>query len=119
MYRVGSFGVLLNPESRIPVAFCQRLPTESPACKWAILQGPNGASWVVQVNKTENGTYLEDGWEKFVQENCLKKYDFIVFRHEGGMQFLLKVFKGNGCPREECFAPVPSPILAPESHGPE
>ncbi|KAI3962695.1 hypothetical protein MKW92_006124 [Papaver armeniacum] len=104
---------------RIPVAFCQRLPTESPACECAILQGRNGASWVVQVNKTENGTYLEDGWETFVQENGLKKYDFLVFRHDGGMEFLVKVFKGNGCPREECFAPVPSPILAPETHGPK
>ncbi|XP_026430718.1 uncharacterized protein LOC113327801 isoform X2 [Papaver somniferum] len=104
---------------RIPVAFCQRLPTESPACGRAILQCPNGASWVVQVNKTENGTYLEDGWEKFVQENCLKKYDFLVFRHDGGMQFLVKVFKGNGCPREECFARVPSPVLAPERYVPK
>ncbi|KAI3983078.1 hypothetical protein MKX01_035359 [Papaver californicum] len=102
----------------IPVAFCPRLPTDSPACKWAILQGPNGASWIVEVNKTENGTFLEDGWEIFVQENGLKKYDFLVFRHDGGMQFRVKVFKGNGCPREECFAPVPSPIPVQEIHGP-
>ncbi|XP_026430618.1 B3 domain-containing protein Os01g0723500-like [Papaver somniferum] len=107
-----------NRRLRIPVAFCSRLPTDSPACKWAIIQGLSGASCVVEVNKTENGTFLEDGWEIFLQENCLKKYDFLVFRHDGGMQFLVKVFKGKGCPREECFAPALSPILAQESHGP-
>ncbi|KAI3863572.1 hypothetical protein MKW92_011897 [Papaver armeniacum] len=104
---------------RIPVAFCSRLPTDSPACEWAIILGPSGASWIVEVNITENGTFLEDGWETFVQENGLKKYDFLVFRHDGGMQFHVKVFKGNGCPREECFAPALSPILAKESHDPQ
>ncbi|KAI3969037.1 hypothetical protein MKW92_050527 [Papaver armeniacum] len=99
---------------RIPEAICSELPTDSPRCGLAVVDGPNGASLIVEVNKTQDGTYLEEGWEIFVQENGLKKLDILDFRHDGGMQFHVKVFKGNECPREECFAPVP----AQESHGP-
>ncbi|KAI3870142.1 hypothetical protein MKX03_021615 [Papaver bracteatum] len=103
---------------RIPEEICSRLPTDSPRCGLAVVEGPNGASLIVEVSKTQDGTYLEEGWEIFVQENGLKKLDILDFRHDGGMQFHVKVFKENGCPREECFAPVPSPVSAQESHGP-
>ncbi|XP_026378939.1 B3 domain-containing protein REM9-like [Papaver somniferum] len=102
---------------RIPEAICSRLPTDSPRCGLAVVEGPNGASLIVEVSKTQDGTYLEEGWEIFVQENGLKKLDILDFRHDGGMQFHVKVFEGNECPREECFAPVPSPVPAQESHG--
>ncbi|KAI3838215.1 hypothetical protein MKW92_028062 [Papaver armeniacum] len=69
-----------------------RLHTDSPTCKLAVFQGPNGASWIVEVNKTEKAG---EGWVLFVQENGLKKFDFLVFRHDGGMQFHVKVFKVN------------------------
>ncbi|KAI3898287.1 hypothetical protein MKX03_035522 [Papaver bracteatum] len=103
---------------RIPEAVCSKLPTDSPRCGLAVVEGPNGASLIVEVNQTQDGTYLEDGWKKFVQENGLKKLDFLDFRHDGGMLFHVEVCKGNGCPREECFAPVPSPVPAQRSHGP-
>ncbi|KAI3913191.1 hypothetical protein MKW98_007207 [Papaver atlanticum] len=103
---------------RIPEAICSKLPTDSPRCGLAVVEGPNGASLIVEVNKTQDGTYLEEGWEIFVQETGLKKLDILDFRHDGGMQFHVKVFKGNECPREECFAPVPSPVPSQESHGP-
>ncbi|RZC85458.1 hypothetical protein C5167_041638 [Papaver somniferum] len=111
---------------RIPVAFCPRLPTQSPACEWAILQGPNGASCIVQVNKTENGTFLEDGWETFV-EQCFAPVPSPVLAPEshvpnkesfGPVPSAILVPESHG-PKEECFAPIPSSIPAPESHGPE
>ncbi|KAI3964093.1 hypothetical protein MKW92_035891 [Papaver armeniacum] len=81
---------------RIPEAFCPRLHTDSPTCKLAVFQGPNGASWIEECSKkTKDDTYLEEGWVLFVQENGLKKFDFLVFRHDGGMQFHVKVFKVN------------------------
>lgn len=70
------------------------------------------------MNKTHNGTYHEEGWEIFVRENGFKKYDFIAFRLDGGMLFRVKVFKGNECPRKECFALAPSPLTARERNGP-
>lgn len=72
-YGIG-FGPISEGYIHIFEARCPRLPKESPACEWAVVQGPNEACWIVEVNKTQNGTYLEEGWEIFVQDNGFKKY---------------------------------------------
>ncbi|KAI3926227.1 hypothetical protein MKW98_028363 [Papaver atlanticum] len=95
-----------NYPPRIFEAYCPRLPTESPACEW-----------IGEVNKTRNSTYHAEGWKIFVVENGFKTYDFTAFRRDGGMLFRVKVFKGNGCPRKECFALAPSPLTARERNG--
>ncbi|KAI3930903.1 hypothetical protein MKW92_050379 [Papaver armeniacum] len=98
---------VLEEELCIFEAYCPRLPRESPACEW-----------IGEVNKTHNGSYHEEGWEIFVRESGFKKYAFIAFRRDGGMLFRVKVFKGNGCPRKECFALAPSPLTARLRNGP-
>ncbi|KAI3844581.1 hypothetical protein MKX03_010799 [Papaver bracteatum] len=85
------FFKIFQGETQNRVEFCYRLHTDSPACKLVVVQGPNGASWIVEVNRTQYVTYLEEGWELFVQENGLKMFDFLVFRHDGEMQFRVMV----------------------------
>lgn len=71
------------------------------------------------MKKSQDGIYLDKGWEVFVQVNGIQKYDFLVFRYEGSMQFSIKVFNMHGVPREECLAPVRSSPLVEEKikHG--
>ncbi|MCL7024728.1 hypothetical protein MKW94_003943 [Papaver nudicaule] len=95
----------------IPKAFYHRISVESQSCEWAVVEGPSGEYWVIKVNKSVDGIFLENGWELFVRENALQMFDFLVFRYEGGMQFSVKVFNMKGLPREECFAPVRSSPL--------
>ncbi|KAI3841519.1 hypothetical protein MKX03_031132, partial [Papaver bracteatum] len=53
-----AFCPISEGQIRIFEAYCSRLPTDSASCEWT-----------VEVNKTQNGTYHEEGWEIFVREN--------------------------------------------------
>ncbi|XP_026390408.1 B3 domain-containing protein REM23-like isoform X1 [Papaver somniferum] len=116
------FKVLLEDDltrMRIPEAFYPRISKASQSCERAVLWGPSGTHWVAKVKKSQDVIYLEKGWEVFVQVNGIQKYDFLVFRYEGSMQFSIKVFNMHGVPREECLAPVRSSPLVEEKikHG--
>ncbi|MCL7024965.1 hypothetical protein MKW94_024658 [Papaver nudicaule] len=109
------FKILIEEEYEtrmlIPKAFYHRISIESQSCERAVVQGPSGEYWVIKVNKSEDGIFLENGWEVFVRENGLQMFDFLVIRYDGSMQFSVKVFNMKGVPREECFAPVRSSPL--------
>lgn len=111
------FKVLLEGDltrMRIPEAFYPRISKDSQSCERAVLWGPSGTHWVAKVKKSQDGIYLDKGWEVFVQVNGIQKYDFLVFRYEGSMQFSIKVFNMHGVPREECFTPDRSSPLVEE-----
>ncbi|KAI3874175.1 hypothetical protein MKW98_010510 [Papaver atlanticum] len=112
------YKVLLKEDEtrmRIPETFYPRISRESQSCEWAVVQGLGGAHWVTKVNKTQDGIYLEEGWEVFVQENGLQMYDYLVFKYHGCMQFSVKVFTmSGGIPRKECLAPVRASPLSEE-----
>ncbi|KAI3874215.1 hypothetical protein MKX03_014247 [Papaver bracteatum] len=111
------FKVLLEEDltrMRIPEAFYPRISKESQSCERAVLRGPSGTHWVAKVKKSQDGIYLEKGWEVFLQVNGIQMYDFLVFRYEGSLQFSIKVFNMHGVLREECFTPVPSSPLVEE-----
>ncbi|KAI3945796.1 hypothetical protein MKW98_023070 [Papaver atlanticum] len=112
------YKVLLKEDEtrmRIPETFYPRISREAQSCEWAVVQGLGGAHWVTKVNKTQDGIYLEEGWEIFVQENGLQMYDYLVFKYHGCMQFSVKVFTmSGGIPRKECLAPVRASPLSEE-----
>ncbi|KAI3903589.1 hypothetical protein MKW98_032243 [Papaver atlanticum] len=111
------FKVLLEEDltrMQIPEAFYPRLSKESQSSRRAVVQGPSGAHWVTTVSKSQDGIYLNKGWEVFVRENGLRMYDFLIFKYGGGMQFSVKVFTMHGVLREECFVPVRASLLLEE-----
>lgn len=71
------------------------------ASQRAILKGPSGRSWRVQLSKRVTGTYLQDGWAEFVKDHSLKDSDFLLFRYDGNRRFTVRIFDKTACEREE------------------
>ena len=79
---------------KIPIDFLKYLEGMN-HIKHAILKSM-GKKWLVKVN----GWRLEEGWEKFAEEHDLHLGDFLVFKHEGDMEFEVSIFDSSHCDRE-------------------
>ncbi|KAL4205140.1 hypothetical protein AMTRI_Chr01g135800 [Amborella trichopoda] len=78
----------------------------------AILVGPSGNSWNVEVEEVGGALYFSRGWKKFVKDHSLKDGDFLVFYYDGDTHFLNKIFDKTGCEREDAFD-----VKCSEKHG--
>ena len=87
---------------RIPPTFIKNLAAEISGT--VTLTRSTGGQWHVRVWKNPNGTYLEDGWSRFMRENKLGDDEFLVFRYDGNMQFHVKIFGKNGVKRSAAMA---------------
>lgn len=67
----------------------------------ATLTSSNGSIWVVDVKRDSNGTYFTQGWLKFVDENSVQRNDFLVFRYDGDMQFMVMLFDKTACEKDK------------------
>lgn len=54
-----------------------------------------GNTWPVELEKIDGHVFLTTGWPKFVESNCLVEGEFLVFRYNGNMQFMVSVFGAN------------------------
>ncbi|KAG6502843.1 hypothetical protein ZIOFF_035132 [Zingiber officinale] len=72
----------------------------------AVLHGPGGGNWQVEVCSTgqEATLLLGPGWHSFVKDHSLEEFQFLVFRYDGEMHFTVLVFGMNGCERTDLFA---------------
>ena len=61
------------------------------------LKGRDGKLWNVDVEETEAGVLLKNGWVNFVNHYSLKTGEFLVFEYIGDSTFLVKVFRVDGC----------------------
>lgn len=92
---------------RIPPAFTKYIiPKEAP--RKAILKGPSGCQWSVNVSVSGNGSdrpscYFKAGWETFVKDHCLREHDFLLFKHGVGLRFSVLIFDKTACEREDAF----------------
>ncbi|GKG34900.1 B3 DNA binding domain-containing protein, partial [Tanacetum coccineum] len=50
--------------------------------------------------KLDEDWVFGEGWERFVSENGVQDFDFVVFKHEGNMVFDTMVFDTSSCERE-------------------
>ncbi|KAI3512320.1 hypothetical protein L1887_19635 [Cichorium endivia] len=64
-------------------------------CSKAILRRGRH-EWSVDIDDGVFG----DGWRKFVRENGVQEFDFIVFKHQGSMVFDFLVFDKSACERQ-------------------
>lgn len=78
----------------IPVSFLIKL--NKGRCKKAILR--RGChEWGVVI--CDEGVFLY-GWRKFVRDNGVEEFNFIVFKHQGNMVFDFMVFGQSSCERQ-------------------
>ncbi|KAH7575180.1 hypothetical protein JRO89_XS02G0058500 [Xanthoceras sorbifolium] len=87
---------------RIPPKFLHHVSKD--LTKTATLKIFSGGLWTVQINKTDDGVFMEDGWQQFLRDNSLKDRHFLVFTYDGDMSFIVKIFELNGCERDYAAA---------------
>ncbi|KAF7030627.1 hypothetical protein CFC21_042133 [Triticum aestivum] len=63
----------------------------------AMLKRPEGKTWVVELEKVDRCVFLTTGWPKFVVDNSLREYEFLLFRHDKKMDFMVSIFGRNAC----------------------
>ncbi|KAJ8450837.1 hypothetical protein Cgig2_032462 [Carnegiea gigantea] len=94
-----AIGDYLKERAKIPPLFLKKLAADTPnEATRATIKGVAG-QWPITLRNTNNGTYLEDGWEKVVKDNFLGDHEFLLFRYDGDMCFNLQIFEKNGCER--------------------
>ncbi|KAI5659624.1 hypothetical protein M9H77_28417 [Catharanthus roseus] len=87
-----------NQVYRIQTDFMDELVEEMP--NMASLTASSSRSWKVKVVKGEDGITLEDGWEKFRDDNNLPPGEVLLFRYSGNWKFDVEIFSPNGCSRK-------------------
>ncbi|KAJ1285187.1 hypothetical protein BS78_03G261000 [Paspalum vaginatum] len=55
----------------------------------------NGHTWPVELEEIDGHVFLTSGWAKFVEGNCLVEGEFLVFKYDGNLQFMVSVFGVN------------------------
>ena len=61
------------------------------------LKRSEGKTWVVELEKVHRSVFLTNGWPKFVVENSLREYEFLLFTYNKKMHFMVSVFGWNAC----------------------
>jgi hypothetical protein len=86
----------------IPTDFVKRM--QYGVCKDAILQGPSGHLWHVNLCCANTWASFTDGWESFVSDQFIEVGDILVFRHVDDVHFAVQVFGPSGCEKQSAFS---------------
>ncbi|KAK3005186.1 hypothetical protein RJ639_016428, partial [Escallonia herrerae] len=89
----------------IPLAFTLHMRGVLP--DKAMLRDRYKNLWPVEVTKIGNNFFFQDGWRKFLEDNCLEEGDFLVFQYDGCCFFDFKLLGATACEKEgvEPFCP--------------
>ncbi|KAI5659618.1 hypothetical protein M9H77_28411 [Catharanthus roseus] len=91
-------GFDLPARAHIPTDFMDELVEEMP--DMASLTMSSSRSWNIKVVKGKDRITLEDGWEKFRDDNNLSPGEVLLFRYSGNWKFEVEIFSPNGCSRK-------------------
>ncbi|KAL4196132.1 hypothetical protein AMTRI_Chr04g181840 [Amborella trichopoda] len=69
----------------------------------AVLEGPSGNCWNVEVEEVGDALCFSRGWKKFVEDHSLNDGDFLVFYYDGDTHFLINIFDEIACERDDAF----------------
>jgi hypothetical protein len=61
------------------------------------LKRSEGKTWAVELEKVDRCVFLTTGWPKFVVDNSLRGYEFLLFTYDKNMHFTVSVFGWNAC----------------------
>lgn len=96
------FNPSLNSEKlKIPSKFIKHV--EGRASETAILVGPSGNSWPVDLIQQDDGLFFHNGWDSFVKDHCLEIGDSLVFRYDGDLHFTVQAFDDSLCEKEAAY----------------
>ncbi|XP_062023517.1 B3 domain-containing protein Os01g0723500-like [Rosa rugosa] len=84
---------------RIPPKFRRHMLNELSETATLELKGSSKGSWTVQVSQIESDIYFKNGWQKFIKDNSLGDFEFLVFRYERPMHFTIEIFDKTACKR--------------------
>ncbi|KAL1554207.1 B3 domain-containing protein REM6-like [Salvia divinorum] len=81
-------------ELQIPTKFFnEHLATEE--TRTVALRSPCG-SWDTKLKQRDDGVYLIQGWQQFVESHSLGRAEWAHFLYNGGMSFDVKIYGSNG-----------------------
>ncbi|XP_057970079.1 putative B3 domain-containing protein At5g66980 isoform X2 [Malania oleifera] len=86
---------LSSERLRIPPAFIEHFNGNVP--KEVVLKDLAGVCCSVEVETFENGVFIGNGWQGFLNDHSIEHGDFLVFRYNGKYLFYVSVFAKNGC----------------------
>lgn len=69
----------------------------------AVLVGPSGNSWPVDLIQQDDGLFFHNGWVSFVKDHCLETGDSLVFRYDGDLHFTVQAFDESSCEKEGAY----------------
>ncbi|KAF8024274.1 LOW QUALITY PROTEIN: hypothetical protein BT93_F1463 [Corymbia citriodora subsp. variegata] len=69
----------------------------------ALLEGPSGNTWHVELIQENREFFLNSGWHSFVRDHSIVSGDLLVFRHDGNLHFYVQVFEDSSCEKEAAF----------------
>ncbi|KAF5184608.1 B3 domain-containing protein [Thalictrum thalictroides] len=102
-FKIIHANLFTTEQLRIPPDFLKHISKDKSGI--AVIDGPNATySWHVKFCRTEDGTYLTDGWKEFVRDHCLGEYDFLIFRYEGNMHFTVEIYDKTECQKHVGFS---------------
>ena len=61
-------------------------------CEDAILQGPSGKLWHVNLFYAKTWAVFTNGWESCISEHFIEVGDILFFTHVGNVHFSRKIF---------------------------
>jgi hypothetical protein len=65
--------------------------------KSTLKRSEGAETWVVELEKVDCCVFLATGWPKFVADNSLREYEFLLFTYDKKMHFMVSVFGWNAC----------------------
>ncbi|KAK1559630.1 hypothetical protein Q3G72_016662 [Acer saccharum] len=99
-YRPVFFKIILGSTKerlRIPPKFLHHIVED--LTETATLKISTGEIWTVEMNRTKDGVFMENGWQQFLRDNSLTEKHFLVFSYDGNMNFSVQIFKPDGVER--------------------
>ncbi|KAL6660403.1 hypothetical protein ACP70R_001949 [Stipagrostis hirtigluma subsp. patula] len=96
---------VLLPDStekmQIPAKFVQQyIPKEHMSNRMAIVFGPLGKVYPIELEMSQSDMFFAGGWSQFMTFHGITEANDLLLRYEGNMVFTIKVFEPDGCQRE-------------------
>ncbi|PWA81013.1 AT hook, DNA-binding motif-containing protein [Artemisia annua] len=84
----------------IPPEFLKHFEHKIP--KTVILKDLSGRVWHVDIKQGKNGVFMENGWNRFVNDKSLELGQFMVFRYsKQSTTFTVRIFGRDACKSED------------------
>ncbi|XP_042493948.1 B3 domain-containing protein Os11g0197600-like [Macadamia integrifolia] len=91
----------------IPSRFLQCLKddlslTDSLLCGRAILKGPSSKTWEMELIRTQDGLFFQNGWSDFVRDHNLQEGNILFFMYNGNLNFHVLIFDHESFCEKPC-----------------